>query len=151
MRKQAEQAMMSKAVSSTHHGLCISPCLQVAALVSSILTSFSEELLHGSMSEINPFSLWMCLVMVFPQSSRTSKTDQQISYLYENSIMKPITSYTNLKKELIKKANALQRKNKKSSHSIKVIVWRNLHRTQDQWQGSRFSLPFEDSTLGGVF
>ena len=57
MRKQAEQAMMSKAVSSTHHGLCISPCLQVAALVSSILTSFSEELLHGSMSEINPFSL----------------------------------------------------------------------------------------------
>jgi hypothetical protein len=33
IRKQAEQAMESKPVSSTLHGLCISSCLQVAALL----------------------------------------------------------------------------------------------------------------------
>jgi len=33
IRKQAEQAMGSKPVSSTLHGLCISSCLQVAALL----------------------------------------------------------------------------------------------------------------------
>lgn len=67
--------------------------------------------------------------MAFPQSSRTPKSDQEISYLYENSVMKPLTSYTNLKKESILK-NALERKNRKSSHSIKVFVCRDLHRTQ---------------------
>jgi hypothetical protein len=32
IRKQAEQAMGNKPVSSTLHGLCISSCLQVPAL-----------------------------------------------------------------------------------------------------------------------
>jgi hypothetical protein len=32
IRKQAEQAVESKPVSSTLHGLCISSCLQVPAL-----------------------------------------------------------------------------------------------------------------------
>ena len=50
-RKQAEQAMGSKAVlSNTPHGLCFSSCLQVPAL-----TTFDDELSYETVSEKNPF------------------------------------------------------------------------------------------------
>ena len=52
VRKQAEQTMGSKPVSSTLHGLCISSCLQVPALL-----------------EFLPHLFWImnCYMEVFPK------------------------------------------------------------------------------------
>jgi hypothetical protein len=53
IRKQAEQAMRSRPVSSTFHGVCISSCLQVLALST-----------YPDFPEINPFLPWLLLVIM---------------------------------------------------------------------------------------
>lgn len=70
IRKQSEEAMESKSVSSTLHGLCISPSLQIYA--SEFLRGFPfvMDVIEMWQADLNPFLPWPHLSMVSYNSTR---------------------------------------------------------------------------------
>ena len=80
IRKQAEQAMGSKPVSSTLHGLCISSCLQVPALLVPVLTPSTDGL---GVHQMNSFFCNLLLVMVFHHSNSNPKQGECDNVLKE--------------------------------------------------------------------
>ena len=60
IRKQAEQVGKASQKAAPHSDLCISSCLQDPALI-----VFDNELLYGTVNEINPSPGSLLLVMMF--------------------------------------------------------------------------------------
>lgn len=88
MRKQAEQAVISKPVSSTLCDLCIGSCLQAPALLEFLPSLPYNELLCGAVNEINLFLPKLLSVMVSLQSSGNPNQDSRVEIcLKMNSLL----------------------------------------------------------------
>lgn len=83
VRKQVEQAKMSKTANRTLYGLLHqflppSPCpVWVAALTSNV-----NEHSYRGVNEVNPFTPQVGLILVFYHSNSNPKTDSQMKFLH---------------------------------------------------------------------
>ena len=68
IRKQTDQAMGSKPVSRSLTSAASPPTSRFLPCLSHVLTELGDEVLHGTVSELNPFLSNLLLVMVFHHS-----------------------------------------------------------------------------------